>query len=61
LINRSRHIDGEARFAAVGWLYEKLYTVIFTRRSGAVRIISLRRAKNKEEKHYEEKNKITEG
>ena len=53
LVDRSRHVDLEIRFAAIGWLYGKLYTVIFTRRKGATRIISLRRANRKEEETYE--------
>jgi uncharacterized DUF497 family protein len=54
LANRSRHSDGENRFAAIGWLYGKLSTLIFTRRGNAVRIISLRRANRQEEKYHEE-------
>lgn len=59
LADRSRHADGEARFAAIGWLHGKLYTVIFTRRDDSFRIISLRRANAKEEAFHEE-NEDTE-
>lgn len=54
LFDRSRRDDGEKRFAAVGSLRGKLYTVIFTRRRKSIRIISLRRANKTEEKAYEE-------
>lgn len=50
IVDRSRHADGESRFAAIGNLYGKLYTIIFTRRDDDIRIISLRRANAKEEK-----------
>jgi len=52
-IDRSRHADGEKRFAAIGLLYGKIHTVIFTWRGGRMRIISLRRANKGEEKIYE--------
>lgn len=55
LIDRSRHGDGELRFAAIGLLYGKLHTVIFTRRGDAVRLISMRRSNAQEEKCYEKK------
>ncbi len=55
LVNRSRHTDGEPRFAAIGWLHGRLYTIIFTQRGTAIRLISLRRANTKEEKTHEHK------
>ena len=55
IVDRSRRKDGEKRFAAVGWLYGKLYTVIFTHRGEALRIISMRRANSREEREYEKK------
>ena len=54
IINRSRHRDGEPRFAGIGPIDGKLYTVIFTWRSDRIRITSLRRVNKKEEKIYEE-------
>lgn len=54
IIDRSRHEDGEKRYAAVGTLYGKLHTVIFTWRGDDVRIISLRRSNTKEERIYAE-------
>jgi hypothetical protein len=53
---RSRHTDGEARFAAVGKLDGKLFTVIHTWREDRMRIISLRRANKAEEKAYGQKD-----
>jgi uncharacterized DUF497 family protein len=53
-MDRSRHEDGERRYAAVGNLYGKLHTVIFTLRDEDIRIISLRRSNSKEEKAYAE-------
>jgi uncharacterized DUF497 family protein len=52
IVDRTRHTDGESRFAAIGLLYGKLHTVIFTRRAGDLRIISLRRSNAREEKDY---------
>ncbi|MDD2324873.1 MAG: BrnT family toxin [Alphaproteobacteria bacterium] len=54
IIDRSRHNDGEKRYAAVGMLYGKLHTVIFTMRGDDIRIICLRRSNTKEEKTYAE-------
>ncbi|QQR68711.1 MAG: BrnT family toxin [Alphaproteobacteria bacterium] len=54
LTDRSRHTDGEARFAATGYLGGKLFTLIFTIRGKNIRIISLRRANTTEEKAYVE-------
>ena len=55
-IDRSRQDeDGEPRFAAIGWLYGKLHTIILTYRNGDARIISLRRANTRGEKIYAEK------
>jgi uncharacterized DUF497 family protein len=45
---------GEARFIAYGWLQDRLYACVFT--SGInkdVRIISLRKTNEREERYYE--------
>ena len=44
---------GEERFRALGLIDEKVFVVVFTRRSGAIRIISARRANSREVKRYE--------
>jgi uncharacterized protein len=60
--DRSRSIDGETRYAAVGYCREKLYTIIYTNRGDTIRIISMRRSNRKEERAYEqEKAETAEG
>jgi len=54
IVDRSRHADGEPRFAGIGPLDDKIHTLIFTMRGDKVRIISLRRSNKQEEKIYEE-------
>ena len=54
IIDRSRHEDEEQRYAAIGFLYGRIHTVIYTKRDEGLRIISLRRANKPEEKIYEE-------
>jgi uncharacterized DUF497 family protein len=43
----------EARFATTGLLGGKFYTVIWTERGDAIRLISLRRARDAEERAYQ--------
>ena len=43
---------GETRYVAVGVLRDKLYAVVYTERQGITRIISFRRANDKEEIRY---------
>jgi hypothetical protein len=45
---------GEPRFKALGYITGRLHVVIFTRRFGGIRIISLRKANRREERDYEE-------
>lgn len=45
----------ENRNALIGKIKDKLWTAIFTRRVDAIRIISVRRARKKETKLYEQK------
>lgn len=49
----TRRDYGEARWRALGMLGTRLYALIFTRREGRIRIISLRKANNKEMDEYE--------
>jgi len=51
---------GEERFRALGFIGEKLFVVVFTRRLRAIRIISARRANSREVKRYE-KNCTSKG
>ena len=53
VVDRSRRVDGERRQAAIGWLGDRLHTVIFTDRPDGVRLISFRRANRSEERTYE--------
>ena len=46
---------GENRSILIARIENKLWTAIFTERGDAIRIISVRRARNKEAKLYEQK------
>ncbi len=50
IIVDSRH--GEPRLIAIGPIHKCLHVVVFTARSGRIRIISLRKANRREEKNY---------
>ena len=45
--------QGETRFALIAKLQQKVWTAIYTERGGNIRIISVRRARDKEEQLYE--------
>ena len=45
--------DGEVRYAATGYIGTRLYRLIYTERGGNIRVISLRRANNRERRDYE--------
>ena len=53
----SRSEYGEARFVAFGWIDNRLYVLVFTRRGHVLRIIGLRKANQREVGRYE-KTKI---
>ena len=48
---------GERRYQAMGMIGEDLYMLVFTPRDGAVHVISLRRANQRERKRYAAKAK----
>ncbi|WP_024537992.1 BrnT family toxin [Comamonas badia] len=48
----NRHAYGEIRFTAVGLVGERVYVMVFNLRETSVRIISLRRANNREVRRY---------
>ena len=48
-----RHDYGEDRFRVLGSIEDRVYTVVFTMRNTATRIISARRASEKEVQDYE--------
>ncbi len=43
---------GELRFNAIGYIGVRLYNLTFTSRGTLIRVISLRKANNREVKHY---------
>lgn len=43
---------GEIRFIAMAPLNDRLYVCVYTKRPEGIRIISLRKANKREEKHY---------
>ncbi len=45
--------DNELRYIAVGYIRDRLYTVIYTQRGNRRRIISLRNPSRRERRHYE--------
>jgi uncharacterized DUF497 family protein len=51
-VQRRSDRRGKRRWIAVGPLDDRLITVVFTRRSGRIRIISARRASSYERKEY---------
>lgn len=50
----SRRDSGESRMIGYALMGERLYCVVFTKRSGTRRIISLRKANNRERLRYAE-------
>jgi len=52
--NDERFDYPETRFKATGYIGQRLYVVIFCVRSDSKRIISLRKANKREERHYAE-------
>jgi hypothetical protein len=52
LLTVPTHRDDEERFLSIGAIEAKFFTVIWTWRDGAIRIITARRARDGEEKRY---------
>ena len=50
----ARHSYGEARYKLVGKIDQRVFVVIYTPRHGAMRIISARKANQREVRHYED-------
>ena len=44
--------EGETRWARIGKIHEKIFIAFFTNRAGKIRVISVRRARIKEEALY---------
>ena len=51
-----RSVDNENRFSIVGYIQEKCFVAIFTLRSGNIRIISVRRCREKEKRRFRDEN-----
>ena len=51
----ARSEDGERRSATIGWIGEKLFLAVWTRRGDNIRLISVRRARKNEERIFAEK------
>ena len=49
---RPRPRSGESRWAAIGYIGDRLHFVVYTAREDRIRIISLRRASRQEERIY---------
>ena len=53
----TRHSYGEARYQLMGRIEERLFIVVYTPRSHTTRIISARKANQREIKDYESRNR----
>jgi len=49
---------GERRYCVLGFIADRLHSVVFTPREGQPRVISLRKANKREVKRYEKASKI---
>jgi len=49
---------GEPRFIAESFVFERLHVLVFARRGGKIRVISLRKANTRERKRYEQDQKL---
>jgi hypothetical protein len=59
LIWEDRRMDyGERRYCVLGFIDDRLHSVVFTPREGKPRVISLRKANKREVKRYEKAAKI---
>lgn len=53
LVWRDRRRDyGEIRYVAIGWIDERLHVVCFTETDEGIRVISLRKANDREAERY---------
>ena len=53
----TRRIYGEARYQLTGQVEGRLFVVVYTHRQGEVRIISARKAKQREVRRYEDRSR----
>ena len=52
VIEDTRRSYGEKRYRAIGFIGDRLHAVVYSPRDGALRIVSLRKANQREEKRY---------
>ena len=45
---------GETRYRAIGFLEERLHALVFTETQAGIRVVSFRKANEREEKRYEQ-------
>ena len=57
LAEDNRHRYGEKRNQAIGYIGKRLYVCVYTRRGMVCRVISLRKANDRERKRYEQEEK----
>jgi uncharacterized protein len=58
IVRDGRRDYGEDRFLALGLIDGRVYSLVFTPRAGTIRVISLRKANQREIKAYEAKSRI---
>ena len=51
----ARSKDGESRSATIGFIQGKIYTAIWAKRGGKIRLISVRRARDAEKEVFQSK------
>jgi uncharacterized protein len=56
IVEDARRDYREARYVAMSFISDALYVLVFTPRAGGIRVISLRRANEREERRYEQKD-----
>ena len=49
----TRHSYGEDRYQLLGKIEQRLFALVYTERRGAMRIVSARKANQREARHYE--------
>ncbi len=53
ILEDDRHDYSEIRYQAIGYINDRLHVLVFTPRGSAMRVISLRKANQREVKRYE--------
>ncbi|MBN3848364.1 BrnT family toxin [Paraburkholderia sp. Ac-20342] len=55
-----RHDYGETRYVAVGYVGDRLHVLCFTETQTGIRVISFRKANDREAKHYGDRTQTTD-